>query len=430
MSSVLPINTQRYESGDYTLEVTAHPSALSQWSDRTVVRQLRFSLWTHQPTRQRLAAGDQHQLLALSNTVEAYVHRHLTHEAWPRAHRLQLLDQTVDLSTLQLFGLAEVLSAYGQRQITLPAAPKVKRRRSRWWAGSAVASLLISVGAATVYLRERPVLNNVVTSQAPDAIFEDDVAATAPSTASIPETNEAPESSSVPATPPARVDATDENSATKDDKPSFKGSRDPIRRPSAPEQSETSAGASGATAVEPQVADEELAPSLDVANAPERSSETLSEPLSADRLEQESDSGVAAEAPAEPPPSVITPTPETAIQPEQEDVDSTTARGSSDLETEMARSSMPEDGLQTRGADGSILDAIATHFAPYQPTDSPYPLVYRLQIGFDGTILELEPISEHAPVIQAETLTSPPGRRLQLELTYTGDVLPTLRELP
>lgn len=431
MSSVLPINTQRYESGDYTLEVTAHPSALSQWSDRPVVRQLRFSLWTNQPTRQRLAAGDQQQLLTLSDTVEAYVQRHLTHEAWPRTHRLQLLGQAVDLSTLQLFDLVEVLSAYGQRQITLPVAPKVKRRR--WWAGSAVASLLVSVGVLTVYLRERPVFNDAVTSQAPEAIFEDDVAATAPSTGPIPEANDAPDSSSIPATP--SVNSGD--SANFERRPDFKASRELPPQPSVPDGSDAAAGTSGAVSVEPQVSDEELAPSLDVAKVPETSSETLRETspetLSADSFEPEFDSEVAAAAPAEPPPAVIAPMPETAIQPEQEEANGPTARVFSDLEPEITRSSRPEDGLSTRGDGGSILAAIAAHFAPYQPTDSPYPLVYRLQIDSDGTILELEPISENAPTIQAEALTPltpPPGRLLQVELTYTGDWLPIVRELP
>ncbi|MEO1506370.1 MAG: hypothetical protein AAFU84_01885 [Cyanobacteria bacterium J06633_23] len=422
MSSVLPINTQRYESGDYTLEVTVHPSALSQWSDRPVVRQLRFSLWTNQPTRQRLVTGDQQQLLTLSNTVEAYVQRHLTHAAWPRTHRLQLLNQAVDLSTLQLFGLAEVLSAYGQRQITLPTAPKVKRRRSRWWVGSAVASLLVSVGVATVYWQERPVVNDVVTSQAPEAIFEDDVAATVPSTVPIPEANEAPDSGSVPATP----SVSSGDSTNFDDRPGFRASQELAQRPS--ESPDAAVGASGAAAVEPQVSNEELAPSLDVAKVPERSAETLPETLSTDSFEQGSDSELAAAAPAEPPPAVIAPTPETAIQPEQEEA-LDDSRVSSDLEPAMTRSSMPDDGLSTRGA-GSILDAIATHFAPYQPTNSPYPLVYRLQIGSDGTILKLEPITENAPTIQAEALTSPPGRLLQLELTYTGAGRPTVRELP
>ncbi|MEO1181772.1 MAG: hypothetical protein AAFX51_13180 [Cyanobacteria bacterium J06636_28] len=365
MSSVLPINTQRYESGDYTLEVTVHPSALSQWSDRPVVRQLRFNLWTNQPTRQRLVTGDQQQLLTLSNTVEAYVQRHLTYAAWPRTHRLQLLNQAVDLSTLQLFGLAEVLSAYGQRQITLPTAPKVKRRRSRWWVGSAVASLLVSVGVATVYWQERPVVNDVVTSQAPEAIFEDDVAATAPSTAPIPEASKAPDSGSVPATP----SVSSGDSTNFDDRPGFRASQELAQRPS--ESPDAAVGASGAAAVEPQVSNEELAPSLDVANVPERSAETLPETLSTDSFEQGSDSELAAAAPAEPPPAVIAPTPETAIQPEQEEaLDG--SRVSSDLEPEMTRSPRPEDGLSTRGA-GSILDAIAPTLPPISPPIVPIP---------------------------------------------------------
>ncbi|MEO0868121.1 MAG: hypothetical protein AAFY17_06660 [Cyanobacteria bacterium J06642_11] len=142
MSSVLPIDTQRYESGDYTLEVTAQPSPLSQWSDRPVVRKLRFNLWAEQPQRQHLATGDQHQLVTLSSTIETYVQNHLTQAAWPSTHRLTLLGQDIELSTLQLFNLAEVLNAQGQQQIVLPAVAK-RRPRRLWWTGSAAASLLV-----------------------------------------------------------------------------------------------------------------------------------------------------------------------------------------------------------------------------------------------------------------------------------------------
>lgn len=206
MSSVLPIDTQRYQSGDYTLEVTAHPSPLSQWSDRTVVRQLRFSLWSEQPERQRLAAGNQRQLIIISDAVETYVQRHLTQQAWPQTHRLMLLDQEIEFSTLQLFDLAEVLNAYGQRQITLPARqqrPHRRHPRRQWWTGSAVASMLVAVGVTTAYLYYRPAaVQDAVTTQVPDAVFEDGAFETFEDKVAVfPEANTQPGASSVPAAP-------------------------------------------------------------------------------------------------------------------------------------------------------------------------------------------------------------------------------------
>ncbi|MEM1242550.1 MAG: DUF4335 domain-containing protein, partial [Cyanobacteria bacterium P01_H01_bin.26] len=170
MSPVLPIDTQRYQSGSCTLEVTAHRSSLSQWSDRPVVRRLRFSLWLEQPNRQRLAAGDQTQLVTLRQAVESYVQTHLTQQAWPQTHGLKLLDQELEFSTLQLFDLAEVLSASERGQITLPVTG---RRRTHWWTGSAAASLLVAVGVTTAYLYYRPTAE-LATTQAPEAVFEED----------------------------------------------------------------------------------------------------------------------------------------------------------------------------------------------------------------------------------------------------------------
>ena len=75
--------------------------------------------------------------------------------------------------------------------------------------------------------------------------------------------------------------------------------------------------------------------------------------------------------------------------------------------------------------------AIAADLAPYQPTDTDYPLVYHLQIAADGTILALEAVSTNAPTldIPPQTLSISPGRPLRIELTYTGTTPPRVVEL-
>ncbi len=478
MPPVLPIHTQHHQSGDCTLEVTAHQSTLSQWSDRPVVRQLRFNLWLGQTERQLLAAGDQQHLVVVSDAVEAYVQTHLTHQAWPQIHQLEILDQQLELSTLQLFDLAEVLSAYGQQQMTLPRATKTaaaKRRRPLWWRpGSAVASLLVAVGVTTLYLRDRPATFNdsVTTSQAPKSSgLEDDVALAPPAPPAAGAdngfdanglsdadglSNERPEPSTAPAAPADRPAGADRFN--------FKASRDLLRRRQNLPQSEVDATETEAPGGEPTEAgglDEAIAgaaPSLDLAEAPP-------EPLGDNRLEQESsvdaadaasaeiagaeaealdDGAVGAIAADEPPPAVGAPAP-SAVPPLEGNADRTAA---GDLEARV-RQAEPFDGAAsgatTSGAvasaesaseaasgaaSGSILVAIATQLAPYQPTTAPFPLVYHLQLSPDGTITAMEPISENAPVIlPPPALTPAPGRPLRVELTYSGTNRPTVREL-
>ncbi len=377
MSPVLPIHTQRYQSGDYTLEVTAQPSPLSQWSDRPVVRRLRFSLWLERPERQRLAAGDQQQLVAISDAVEAYVQTHLTQQAWPQVHRIKLLDRTVNFSNLQLFNLAEVLNAYSQRQIILPVTSR--RRRRPWQTGSAVASLLVAVGITTAYLYYRPAaFNEVATTQAPDAVFEDEVAA--------PEASP-PAASSTPA---AQAPAENANPA-----PTFDTSQELAQQPL--DQTELEALRRLPT------------PSADA-------------PDVAQSVESESVPETVAPQAAPPPGGTIAEA--TGQLEEQESLNRPDVSAASDLEQ---RSQSPN----IKPADDALLSAIATQLAPYQPTDTPYPLVYHLQIAADGTILTLDPVSDNAPMLEipADVKISPAGRLLQVEVTYTGAVRPTVREL-
>ncbi|MEM1255270.1 MAG: hypothetical protein AAGI69_22765 [Cyanobacteria bacterium P01_H01_bin.21] len=392
MSSVLPIDTQRYQSGPYILEVTSHVSPLSQWSDRPVVRQLRFSLWLDQ---QRLAAGDQHQLLTMSKAVETYVQTHLTRQWWPQRHRLKLLETTVELSTLQLFDLAEVLNAYGQRQITLPAV--MRRRRSRWWTGSAVASLLVAVGVTTAYLHYRPTaFNQVATSQAPEAVFDE---------ADLPEVS--PEAGSAPAG--SLFEAQDDESAEDTiEEIQPEANQELAQQPLELDEIQPDSRQNGAPADEPlsEPTPDEIPPPADSSEQNFQDIEpALAEPAPAPETAAPREPAAIAEAPT--------------LQAEFEE-DSSGSESSS----RMARGTAP--------GNVDVLVAIATQLAPYQPTGIAYPVVYHTQIAADGQLLSLDPISENAPALEipAITIASPPGQALQVEITYTGSARPTVRELP
>ncbi|MBT9316369.1 DUF4335 domain-containing protein [Leptothoe spongobia] len=460
MSTVLPINTQRYESGDYTLEVTAHPSALSQWSDRTVVRQLRFSLWSEQPTRKRLATGDQLHLVALSDTVESYVQRHLTQQAWPQTHKLKLLDQDINLSTLQLFDLAEVLNAYGQRQIILPKAPVAKRRwRSRWWTSSAVASLLVAVGVTTAYLQYRPAaFNQTETAQVPKAVFEDEVGSAIAPNAAAP--NAAPEASSAPAAEdldaltaqgelpksktPREIDESLELRVRRDRGPAGNNHRLAAgQSPSRQQETESEAFNNEVAPAAPQPQSESLAADSEEASDEGSSSLSTADPFSVEHSELAGAPAVPESAPQ--PPAPTAPTSDITVLSEapQESVTAPAELESLEADDTFADAAAADaSGHGQRGAPARIgqldnethretLDAIATQLAPYQPTGVTYPLVYHLQIAPDGKITAIEPISENAPAIAPsnQVVTPAPGRSLRVELIYTGTSRPLVNEL-
>ncbi|MGD1856889.1 MAG: hypothetical protein ACFB2W_21855 [Leptolyngbyaceae cyanobacterium] len=403
MSSVLPIDTQRYQSGDYILEVTAHRSALSQWSDRPVVRQLRFSLWLEQ---QRLATGDQLQLVTIGDTIESYVQRHLSLQAWPQTHRLKLLDQAVELSTLQLFDLAEVLNSYGQRHITLPTAPA--RRRRRWWTGSAVASLLVAVGVTTVYLQYRPeAFNQVETSQAPSAVFEDDVAAPEVEQEILTEDRDAAPS----AQPSAPVPEVSGEGAAPDIRPETRSESQ--LSPSSPTPEASSPAPETARSVPPSA-------DLTEPGAAAPRSEAPTEAPTAQDIAPSDEAPIENTRLSEAPPAPAASAPEAA---ELAETDMSTADSAEAEKFETAaRVGQPETDCS------EMLAAIATQLAPYQPTEVSYPLVYHLQLAPNGTITAVEPI-DNAPALELPDQIAAPGRSLQIELIYTGNEQPTVREL-
>ncbi len=427
MSPVLPIDTQRYQSGDYTLEVTARPSPLSQWSARPVVRQLRFNLWSEQPERQRLAAGDQHQLVTLSDAVETYVQRHLTQQAWPQTHRLTLLEQEIEFSTLQLFNLAEVLSAYGQGQITLPAFPRqsqLRRRRPRWRTGSAAASLLVAVGVTTAYLYYRPaVFNEVATTQAPADVLEDKVVV-------LPEANTPSEGgSAAPSAPsleraPAEdrdVSGSPERKASEDlaQQPLESTELDSVRAIPVPTESQSAASTNTESSFDVPAAE-----ALD----PE---EIMPE---AERLELNGAMPEIAKIPESPEPAAAPREPmATVAVGESEQAERLGEAAGGGMADTAAGGDLQRSRIATEEtASGfGVLDAIATQLAPYQPTEANYPLMYHLQIASNGTIIAIEPIGENVPAIMVsnEVINPAPGRSLKVEVIYTGDNRPVVNEL-
>ena len=397
MSSVLPIDTQRYRSGAYILEVTSHASPLSQWSDRPVVRQLRFSLWLEQ---QRLATGNQHQLMAMSEAVETYVQTHLTQQAWPQRHRLKLLKTTVELSTLQLFDLAELLNAYGQRQITLPAAPR-RRRRPHWWTGSAAASLVVAIGITAAYIHYRPAAyNQMATSQAPEAVFDDE--------ADLLEAS--PEAESAPAGSLFEQQA-DEPAANTIEESQPEAEQELAQQQLDLESIQPADGGQG-----------------NIAPGDETFSAALPEEALAPAEVPEKNSQGAAE-------TVLTPAPSPAAPSEPPATIAEAPTVQAEFENDFAIGE-PELGARTTQdivpGNMAVLSAIATQLAPYQPTDIAYPAVYQAQIAADGQLLSLDPISERAPTLDvpAVTITPSPGQALRVEVTYTGSPRPTVRELP
>ena len=68
---------RRYTPPTCTLEVQASGSALSRWTDRTVLKNLQFQLSFDDPKlmpdQQVMVSGDQNQLEALHETVTDYV---------------------------------------------------------------------------------------------------------------------------------------------------------------------------------------------------------------------------------------------------------------------------------------------------------------------------------------------------------------------
>jgi Domain of unknown function (DUF4335) len=189
-SSVL----RRYTPPTCTLEVAAIGSALSRWTDRAVLKNLRFELSFDDPTQnsdqQVTIRGDRNQLEALWEAVSGYVQNLLMqpgglplepidrlgaeapdsisplHDAGIKlqsqgwlAHELHLGNLAnaesaiVPLTTLQLFDLANALDEYHAEALTLPSLGRprwIKAVPNGWVQTAAAAVLVLGVSVPVV----------------------------------------------------------------------------------------------------------------------------------------------------------------------------------------------------------------------------------------------------------------------------------------
>jgi hypothetical protein len=179
---------RRYTPPTCTLEITAAGSALSRWTDRTVLKNLRFQLSFDDPKlppeHQIVVHGDRPQLEALLEVVGNYVQNLIAAapEQFPweaglrpgvistsetgspeaqlglalqpkglLSHDLQLGNLataesggTVHLTTLQLFDLANALEEYSAEAMSLPASSQTPwlTKLPKGWASIAAVTVL------------------------------------------------------------------------------------------------------------------------------------------------------------------------------------------------------------------------------------------------------------------------------------------------
>jgi hypothetical protein len=190
-SSVL----RRYTPPTCTLEVAAIGSALSRWTDRAVLKNLRFELSFDDPTQnsdqQVTIRGDRNQLEALWDAVSGYVQSllmqsesrleprdHLSngveapdsisplHDAGIKlqpkgwlSHELHLGNlanadsAVIPLTTLQLFDLANALDEYHSEALTLPSLGRprwIKAVPNGWVKTAAAAVVVLGVSVPVV----------------------------------------------------------------------------------------------------------------------------------------------------------------------------------------------------------------------------------------------------------------------------------------
>ncbi|MEM9903756.1 MAG: DUF4335 domain-containing protein [Cyanobacteria bacterium P01_D01_bin.44] len=217
MTSAPRLATQHYTANGCTLEITAAESPLSRWSDRSLLKHIRFKLWLHPPdipspslgiseseaieSATLIAQGNQLQLETLSQTVQTYVQIHLGHgeldpspltasnlptaSHWPLGQKHQLAGSLpLSLSTLELFDVAEALQQYEQSNVNLPAlsdaAPRRtsasrRRPRSTWlWGSSVAAAMLLAVGVTATLRNTANVTTTAETAGAGSVTAESD----------------------------------------------------------------------------------------------------------------------------------------------------------------------------------------------------------------------------------------------------------------
>ncbi len=184
MAMMAPPTTYRYQAGSCTLSLTGERSALSQVSDRPLLRRSRFRLevWPEALQPDGLATaplaiiqGEPRHLLVLRDQVQNYLQM-LPQEPhpgrWPVALPrpiLSLQPRNLQLSTLQLADLSEVLEQM-DRGIALLSPEILPQRRSSARAlslGTVAAGLMAAaVGGQWLVQAPRPLADSLVRSPA------------------------------------------------------------------------------------------------------------------------------------------------------------------------------------------------------------------------------------------------------------------------
>lgn len=198
--------SRRYTPPTCTLEVSGRQSALSRWSDRSLIKQVQFQLSFDDPTlptdRQVRLQGNGAQLEALSEAVSAYVQSFLSQSTLPLtgingngataiaeraaltvlqpveaappsaidagvhlrsnglvSHELHLgklataeTGEVIRLSAVQLADLADAIDAYRQEAATLPTLERSRWSARRSWLPIAAGTVL-AIGLGTTLLR-------------------------------------------------------------------------------------------------------------------------------------------------------------------------------------------------------------------------------------------------------------------------------------
>ncbi|MEL7503614.1 MAG: DUF4335 domain-containing protein [Cyanobacteria bacterium J06554_6] len=465
MAPARQLTTQRYIANACTLEVTAAPSPLSRWSRQPLLKQARFRLWLQEgETARLLAQGDQAQLSTLTNSIQDYVHQGLSQRRsspWVIQHQLALPTQAepLQLSTLNLFDVAEALDQYEQSTVTVPAltqpvqqpARRARRSQRLLWAGSAAAAFVVAI-SVTATLRNQPELastDSAIGDPVGETEFEADIEQDMdPGIGAAADASRAAEAS--PAAESPQTDATADPSETASAPPAAATERIPAEAEPDPGRVRPSAPGSSAPAPAGR-------------RSPNRSVD------SQDRRESDA---VATDSPS-------SNTPPLSPQPESSVAEPEANRPTTDTEVENSRPVLPqqhppaaderfepppspsvlERGGASRGSEdtfstsrspapaatvppATVPPAAETQAAPpFSASDHPYPSIveyfrtqlagvaistplrYRVTVENDGQISEIAPLNpaalEHPIPLPANALTEVEDR-ITLQVTIEG----------
>lgn len=483
MTSTPQLMPSRYVAPTVTLEVMAQKAAVSHWSDRPVVRILRYQLQIHSPTNAAEMIeirGDRGSFFPLIEAIQHYIHGQLvgTAPSIERSHSPYLEPQGLTqhrlhlgslrtaagtdhlfLSAVQLADLGDVIEQLEATVRPLPVALTPTRRRRAWqpW-GAAVAGVVAAIGLTTTLwpdyalppTSEMGATPDTSTQDAPADAGEDSLTEVAPeaseSTAPPPEADDEPVAS-VPS--PASREAPPPAIAPGSPRPAPAGA-------AASNQSKTdhreTLGPAGASPPDPQPNPESSA------TAPPDVSGGItaeSDPPAPEPVAPATSSNQRALPPA-------TRTPAPAMVEEPPAAAPTTAPGSvfTPSRNQPAPSSAPPEGGDTFGdasppepeavlgvesdeagqlpsapsapEPGSIAALVVKVRDRWQPpSELAQPLIYTLEFTAEGTLSRIVPEDERSaqyqdqaglPAIGSQELLAGEPRRIQLRLRASGAV--------